>query len=345
MDNQQYIILFIAILIISVIIFSIIVYKKDDDKKDDKKKSNIGGGDKTTVKISDSGIYIPDLPTTETYIQNTVYPCDDFEDQDVKSELSEQKKIDSLKIQKAWCTDLGIPIDENIEVIGYSADPSIDLDETGAVDIYKRNKDIGCLYGEDKKRCVYVQKKDKDGNTIGIENYLGESFLNNYWNGLEKNSKMKGMFKKEFDDSHEFKIKKGLLSIRPKATPKNCKELTGKWWIIRPGINTPLILGLQLTIMYLNLMGYKKEKVLFDMKLKTLPSEKIRENVNNVMNTINKDALTDGPDMCTDDIVWAEEEEEDLVLGKSGEYDKAAAAGESTFTYQDDDVMANPNTN
>jgi len=333
MDNQQYIILFVAILIISVIIY-FVVYKKDDKKNTGEgeenntgegEENNTGEGDKTTVKISDSGIYIPDLPKTETYFQNTIYPCDDFEDQDVKSELSEQEKTDSLKIQKAWCTDLGIPIGERVEVIGYSSDPSIDLDETGAVDIYKRNKDIGCLYGEDKKRCVYVQKKDKDGITIGIENYLGESFLNNYWNGLEKNSKMKGMFKKEYDDYYEFKIEKNLLSIRPKATPKNCKEYTGEWWIIRPGINTPLIMGLQLTITYLNLMGYKKEKVLFDTKLKTLSSEKIQENVKNLMNSIKKDPLTDGPDMCTDDIVWAVEEEE--------------------FLFQNDDVMANPDTN
>jgi len=306
MNSQQYIILFLVILIISAIIFSV-VYKKDDKKKSNTKEEE-EEEDKTTVKITDSGIYIPDLPKTETYIQNTVYPCDDFEDQGMKSELSEQKKIDSLKIQKAWCTDLGIPIDKRVEVIGYSSDPSIDLDETGTVDIYKRNKDIGCLYGEDKKKCVYVQKKDKDGITIGIENYLGESFLNNYWNGLEKNSKMKGMFEKEFDDFYEFKIEKGVLSVRPKATPKNCKEYTGEWWIIRPGINAPLIKGLQLTITYLNLMGYKKEDVIFDMKVKTLSSEKIRENVNNVMNTINKDALTDGPDMCTDDIVYDPDE-------------------------------------
>ena len=320
MNRQQYIILFLVILIISAIIFSV-VYKKDDDKKDDKKKSNTKEEeeeeeeeDKTTVKITDSGIYIPDLPTTETYIQNTVYPCDDFENQGIKSEISEQKKKLSLKIQKAWCTDLGIPIGERVEVIGYSSDPSIDLDETGTVDIYERNKDIGCLYGEDKKRCVYVQKKDKDGITIGIENYLGESFLNNYWNGLEKNSKMKSMFEKEFDDSYEFKIekgvlsKKGVLSIRPKATPKNCKEYTGGWWTIKPGINVPLILGLQVTITYLNLMGYKKEDVIFDIKLKTLPSEEIRKNTSNEENAIKKDALTDGPDMCTDDIVYDPDE-------------------------------------
>lgn len=310
MNSQRYIILFLVILIISAIIFSV-VYKKDDDKKDDKKKSNTKEEeeeDKTTVKISDSGIYIPDLPTTETYIQKTVYPCDDFEDQGMKSEISEQKKKLSLKIQKAWCTDLGIPIGERVEVIGYSSDPSIDLDETGAVDIYERNKDIGCLYGEDKKRCVYVQKKDKNGITIGIENYLGESFLNNYWNGLEKNSKMKIMFKKEFDDFYEFKIEKGVLSIRPKATPKNCKEYTGGWWVIKPGINVPLIMGLQVTITYLNLMGYKKEDVIFDIKLKTLPSEEIKKNTSNEENAIRKDALTDGPDMCTDDIIYEPDE-------------------------------------
>jgi len=303
MNSQQYIILFLVILIISAIIFSV-VYKKDDKKKSNTKEEE----DKTTVKISDSGIYIPDLPTTETYIQNTIYPCDEFENQDPEDELSEQEKKDSLKIQKAWCTDLGIPIGKWVEVVGYSSDPSIDLDETGYVDIYKPDKDTGCLYGEDKKSCVYVQKKDEDGNTIGIENYLGESFLNNYWNGLEKNSKMKGMYKKEFDDYYEFKIKNGMLSIRPKATSKNCKKVTGEWWNLKPGINVPLIMSLQLTVTYLNLMGYKKEDVLFDMKLKTLSSEEIRKNMSNEENAIRKDALTDGPDMCTDDIIYDPDE-------------------------------------
>jgi hypothetical protein len=312
MISQKYIILFIltaaaAVIILSALFF--VFYKKDDDKKDDDKKDDDKkDDDKTTVKISDSGIYIPDLPTTETYIQNTIYPCDEFENQDPKDELSEQEKKDSLKIQKAWCTDLGIPIGKWVEVVGYSSDPSIDLDETGYVDIYKPDKDTGCLYGEDKKRCVYVQKKDEDGNTIGIENYLGEKFLNNYWNGLEKNSKMKGMYKKEFDDYYEFKIKNGMLSIRPKATSKNCKNVTGEWWNLKPGINVPLIMSLQLTVTYLNLMGYKKEKVLIDMKLKTLSSEKIRENVANEMKILMKGEDTDGPDMCTDDIIYESDE-------------------------------------
>src|SRR5210317_1430023 len=99
MNSQQYIILFLVILIISAIIFSV-VYKKDDKKKSNTKEEE----DKTTVKISESGIYIPDLPTTETYIQNTIYPCDEFENQDPKDELSDKEKEDSLIIQKAWCT-------------------------------------------------------------------------------------------------------------------------------------------------------------------------------------------------------------------------------------------------
>ena len=311
MISQKYIILFIltaaaAVIILSALFF--VFYKKDDDKKDDDKKDDDKkDDDKTTVKISESGIYIPDLPTTETYIQNTIYPCDEFENQDPKDELSDKEKEDSLIIQKAWCTDLGIPIGKGVEVVGYSSDPSIDLDETGYVDIYKPDKDTGCLYGEDKKRCVYVQKKDEDGNTIGIENYLGEKFLNNYWNGLEKNSKMKGKYKKEFDDYYEFKIKNGMLSIRPKATSRNCKKVTGEWWNLKPGINVPLIMSLQLTVTYLNLMGYKKEKVLVDMKLKTLSGEKIRENVANEMKITMKGEDTDGPDMCTDDIIYEPE--------------------------------------
>ena len=313
MISQKYIILFIltaaaAVIILSALFF--VFYKKDDDKKDD---------DKTTVKISESGIYIPDLPTTETYFQRTIYPCDEFENQDSKEGeefigtirkdelLSDKEKEDSLIIQKTWCKDLGIPIGKGVEVVGYSSDPSIDLDETGYVDIYKPDKDTGCLYGEDKKRCVYVQKKDENGLTIGIENYLGESFLNNYWNGLEKNSKMKGMYKKEFDDYYEFKIEKGVLSIRQKATSKNCKKLTGEWWNLKPGINVPLIMSLQLTVTYLNLMGYKKEDVIFDMKLKTLSGEKIRENVANEMKISMKGEDTDGPDMCTDDIIYEPE--------------------------------------
>ena len=119
---------------------------------------------------------------------------------------------------------------------------------------------------------------------------------------------MKGMYKKEFDDYYEFKIKNGMLSIRPKATSKNCKKVTGQWWNLKPGINVPLIMSLQLTVTYLNLMGYKKEKVLIDMKLKTLSSEKISENVANEMKILMKGEDTDGPDMCTDDIIYESDE-------------------------------------
>ena len=341
MDNQQYIILFVAILIISAIIY-FVVYKKDEEEENntgEENNNNTGEEGKIIIKITDSGVKIPKLPTTETYTHTTIFPCDNLESKIVHKENKDGEIIETneeaFEKAKAWCQDLGIPIDENIEVVGFSP-----LGQPGE-DIFTQDKDIGCLYGDDKKGCVYVQKKNKDGYTIGIKNNNGDNFLDVVWKSLENYSKMKEYFKEEFGKYYTFKVdENGTLNLRPKPTSRNCKRLTGKSWVLKPGQNVPIIQGLFILIIYLNLNGYSKEELIFDMKFKTLKAEEIRINMEKMEKEVIKDEDDVGPDMCTDDIVWAEEEWEE-----EGGVAKDKETGGRSGTYDDDEVRVNTNTN
>ena len=114
-SNQKYILLFLAILIIISVVVFFIFYKKDEEESSPSPSpspSNNGNSpspskeDKIAVKITDDGVYVPDLPTKENYTQNEM-PCDDEFNKD---DMSPAPISDTVK---EWCEDLGIPINKN----------------------------------------------------------------------------------------------------------------------------------------------------------------------------------------------------------------------------------------
>ena len=247
--------------------------------------------------MSDDGVYIPDLPKTEYYTQYET-PCDDFTDKDTETTYP---VIDTVK---AWCNDLGIPINKKYQVIGYSYDDNLESTINRPNFIFETNTDVGCRYGDDKKGCVYVEKRDTDGNTIGIQNYKGDNFLEMFWGGLQTHTKMRDFYKDEIFKSMEIKVENNKLHVRPKPTSTNCAHFTGKWFVMKPGINMPIVMGMKLTVLFLFIKGYPKDLVTFDIKIKTLSPDKIDANYSEEMTKLNKDPDDGGEDMCTNDIVY-----------------------------------------
>jgi len=307
-SNQKYILLFLAILIIISVVVFFIFYKKDEEESNPSPgKQGISPSpspspskeNKVSVKVTDDGVYIPDLPTKENYTSYDM-PCDDEFNKD---DMSPAPISDTVK---EWCKDIGIPMNEQYEVIGYSYDDSIDLDSmsSGPDSIYAKHKEVGCRYGDDKKRCVYVEKRDTEGNTIGIQNYKGDNFLEIFWNGLQTHTKMSNFFKEDIFKNIEIKVENNKLHIRPKPTSLNCAEFTGKWFVMKPGINIPTVLGMQMTVLFLHIKGYPKDLVTFDININTLSKEEIDTNFSEEMRQLEKDPDDGGEDMCTDDIVY-----------------------------------------
>ena len=223
--------------------------------------------DKLSVKITDDGVYIPDLPKKESYTQNEM-PCDDT--------IDEGETIPLGDTVKAWCDDLGIPINQKYEVVGYSYDDLIDMNN-GPQDgrtLFTKDKNIGCKYGGDKKGCVYVEKREAaasgDGNIIGIQNYKGDNFLENFWDGLQTHTKMSDFFMDEIFKQMEIKVENNKLHARPIPTTKNCAKFTGKWITLKPGINIPTVVGMQYTLLFLHSKGYPKDQLKFDININAL---------------------------------------------------------------------------
>ena len=80
-SNQKYILLFLAILIIISVVVFFIFYKKDEEESNPSPgKQGISPSpskeNKVSVKVTDDGVYIPDLPTKENYTSYDM-PCDD----------------------------------------------------------------------------------------------------------------------------------------------------------------------------------------------------------------------------------------------------------------------------
>ena len=319
-SNQKYILLFLAILIIISVVVFFIFYKKDEEESNPS-PSNKGNSpspspspspskeDKIAVKITDDGVYVPDLPTKENYTQNEM-PCDDEINKD---DMSPAPISDTVK---EWCKDLGIPINKNYEVVGYSYDDSIssNMYSMATRDIFSKHKDIGCKYGDDKKGCVYVEKRNEgkhDGNITGIQNYKGDNFLEIFWDGLSTHTKMRDFFKEDIFKNMEIKVENKKLYVRPKATPQNCAEFTGKWYLMKPGINIPTVLGMQLTILFLHIKGYPKDLVTFEIDINALSNKEIDANMSEEMDELNKVPNGIGEDMCTDDIVYNQDYDDD----------------------------------
>ncbi len=320
--KQQYILLFLAILIIISGVVFFVFYKKDEEESNPS-PSNKGNSpspgpspskeDKIAVKITDDGVYVPDLPKTENYTQNEI-PCDDKINE---YDMSPAPISDTVK---AWCEDLGIPINKNYEVVGYSYDDSLSSNMYSMASrdiIFSKHKDIGCKYGGDKKGCVYVEKRvgtdegKHDGNITGIQNYKGDNFLEIFWDGLSTHTKMRDFFKDEIFTNMEIKVENNKLYVRPKATPQNCADFTGKWYLMKPGINIPTVLGMQLTILFLHIKGYPKDLVTFEIDINALSNEEIDANMSEEMAKLNKDPDDGGEDMCTDDIVYIHSDDND----------------------------------
>ena len=199
-------------------------------------------------------------------------PCDDEFNKD---DMSPAPISDTVK---EWCKDIGIPMNEQYEVIGYSYDDSIDLDSmsSGPDSIYAKHKEVGCRYGDDKKRCVYVEKRNEAGTAvIGIENKYGDNFFDIFWNDLTTHTKMSNFFKEDILKNMEIKVENNKLHIRPKPTSLNCAEFTGKWFVMKPGINIPTVLGMQMTVLFLHIKGYPKDLVTYDINVSALSKEEI----------------------------------------------------------------------
>ena len=304
-SNQKYILLFLAILIIISVVVFFIFYKKDEEESNPSPgKQGISPSpskeNKVSVKVTDDGVYIPDLPTKENYISYDM-PCDDEFNKD---DMSPAPISDTVK---EWCKDIGIPMNEQYEVIGYSYDDSIDLDSmsSGPDSIYAKRKEVGCRYGDDKKRCVYVEKRNEAGSAvIGIENKYGDNFFDIFWNDLTTHTKMSNFFKEDILKNMEIKVENNKLHIRPKPTSLNCAEFTGKWFVMKPGINIPTVLGMQMTMLFLYIKEYPKDIITYDLNVSVISKEKIKENQIEEMRQLEKDPDDGGEDMCTDDIVY-----------------------------------------
>ena len=308
--KQQYILLFLAILIIISGVVFFVFYKKDEEESNPSPSpspSNHGNSpspspspskeDKLSVKITDDGVYIPDLPKKESYTQNEM-PCDDTIDEETTIPLGDTVK--------AWCDDLGIPINQKYEVVGYSYDDSLSstMYDADPQKIFAKHKEVGCKYGDDKKGCVYVEKRDTEGNTIGIQNYKGDNFLEIFWDGLQTHTNMRNFYKDDILKNMEIKVENNKLHVRPKPTSKNCAKFTGKWYLMKPGINMPPVIGMQMIVLFLHIKGYPKDLVTFDININALSKDEIEANFSEEMAKLKKDPSEDGEDMCTDDIVY-----------------------------------------
>lgn len=324
MDNQQYIILFVAILIISAIIY-FVVYKKDEEEENntgegeenntgEEEENNTGEEGKVTVKITSDGVYVPDLPKTETYIFNDM-PCDD---ENVFTNPFSKPVTD---LEKEWCTDLGIPINKGYEVVGYSYDDLIDMDDPPGRSLFTKDKNIGCKYGGDKKGCVYVEKRDDNGNIIGIQNYKGDNLLDIMWNDLTTHTKMSDFFIQEINNEMEIKVENGYVKMRPVVTPQNCAKFSGNWFTLRPGVNIPTVTGLQYILLFLYTKGYSKDQLIFDINIDALTMKEIEQNLLLDMKDLEKDPNDGKPDMCTGGMVYDPPPSRDEQLGSSEEDD------------------------
>lgn len=321
-SNQKYILLFLAILIIISVVVFFIFYKKDEEESNPSPSpSNQGNSsspspspspskeNKVSVKVTDDGVYIPDLPKKESYTQNEM-PCDEIYDED----KDDGSFIPMLDTTTEWCDDLGIPINKKYEVVGYSYDDSLSstMYDPDPQKIFAKHKGVGCKYGDDKKGCVYVEKRDTEGNTIGIQNYKGDNFLEIFWDGLQTHTKMRDFYKDEIFKNMEIKVENNKLHIRPKPTSLNCAEFTGKWFLMKPGINMSPVIGMQMTVLFLHIKGYPKDLVTFDININTLSKEEIDTNFSEEMRQLEKDPDDGGEDMCTDDIVYNRDDDDDM---------------------------------
>ncbi len=260
MDQNKIVLLGLFILILIITLFFLL-------KSDDKSPSHSPSSDNITIKITKDGIKIPRI--TESYMSNKQFPCDS---------LSEDQNK-----EKAWCAVHDIEENESVEVIGYAYDDSIhDLISKGKQlpNIYKPNVSEGCQFGSDKMGCIYVQQNHPfTKNVTGFKNYKGDDFLEILWNDLEQKPNLKDDLKfitKRFefakiyedeDGKQTIDSDKGNLAYKPKITAENCKSVTGRWFVIKPGVNKS-IKGSQLMLLkYLNELGIERKYIKFDINV------------------------------------------------------------------------------
>ena len=116
---------------------------------------------------------------------------------------------------------------------------------------------------------------------------------------------MSNFFKEDILKNMEIKVENNKLHIRPKPTSLNCAEFTGKWFVMKPGINIPTVLGMQMTVLFLHIKGYPKDLVTYDINVSVISKEEIEdESDSEEMRQLEKDPDDGGEDMCTDDIVY-----------------------------------------
>ena len=250
-------------LLILILIITIFFLLKNDDKSPSPSPSS----EINIIKITKDGIQIPRIK--ESYMSNKQFPCDSL--------TEDQNK------EKAWCAVHDIEENESIEVIGYAYDDSIhDSISTGKPlpDIYKPNVSEGCQFGGDKMGCVYVQQNHPfTKNVTGFKNYKGDDFLEILWNDLEQKPNLKNDLKyitehNEFakiyedeDGKQTIDSENGKLAYKPKITAENCKSITGRWFVVKPGVNMS-IKGSQLMLMkYLNELGIERKYIKFDINV------------------------------------------------------------------------------
>ena len=252
----------IGLLILILIITLFFLLKNDDKSPSPSPSSEIN-----IIKITKDGIQIPRIK--ESYMSNKQFPCDSL--------TEDQNK------EKAWCAVHDIEENESIEVIGYAYDDSIhDSISTGKPlpDIYKPNVSEGCQFGGDKMGCVYVQQNHPfTKNVTGFKNYKGDDFMEILWNDLEQKPNLKDDLKfitKHFEFAKIYEDKDGKqtidsengdLAYKPKITAENCKSVTGRWFVIKPGVNKSIKGSQLMLIKYLNELGIERKYIKFDINV------------------------------------------------------------------------------
>ena len=275
MDQTKIGLIGLLILILIIILFFLL---KSDDKSPSPSPSP--SSDNITIKISKDGIKIPRI--TESYMSTKQFPCDS---------LSEDQNK-----EKAWCAVHGIEENESIEVIGYTYDDSIHdsiSKRKQLPDIYKPNVSEGCQFGGDKMGCIYVQQNHPfTKNVTGYKNYKGDDFLEILWNDLEQKPNLKNDLKyltdlyefakiyEDEDGKQTIDSEKGILAYKPKITAENCKSVTERWFVIKPGVNMS-IKGSQLILLkYLNDLGIERKYIKFDINVPNNSKSKISTEYN-----------------------------------------------------------------
>ncbi len=275
MDQTKIGLIGLLILILIIVLFFLL---KSDDKSPSPSPSP--SSDNITIKISKDGIKIPRI--SESYMSTKQFPCDS---------LSEDQNK-----EKAWCAVHGIEENESIEVIGYTYDDSIHdsiSKRKQLPDIYKPNVSEGCQFGSDKMGCIYVQQNHPfTKNVTGYKNYKGDDFLEILWNDLEQKPNLKNDLKyltdlyefakiyEDEDGKQTIDSEKGILAYKPKITAENCKSVTERWFVIKPGVNMS-IKGSQLILLkYLNELGIERKYIKFDINVPNNSKSKINTEYN-----------------------------------------------------------------